>query len=168
MCAKEPSLKKNGSATERKIIYKTSHWGRKEVNDQVFFSLKMQNRRGDIHDMLVDLSPTRHQSLVEMWMQFLNYFNVSYYPKNWVMLSGLLQQASFFHFLPSACPRVCRAGADSAWSTSSLSGILLVGTIPTAASLHGGRRKDITHAFFGEAELQYLCQGPMMQYQIIK
>lgn len=82
MCAKKPSLKKNGSATERNDIYKISHCGRKEVNDQMFFPLKMQNGRGDMHYMLVDLSPTRQQSLIEMWMQVLNNFNVSYYPKN--------------------------------------------------------------------------------------
>lgn len=35
-----------------------------------------------MHDMLVDLSPPHHQSLIEMWTQFLNYVNVSYYPKN--------------------------------------------------------------------------------------
>lgn len=36
------------------------------------------------------------------------------------------------------------------------------------SSLHGGRRKDITRVLLGEAELQYLCQGPMVQYQRIK
>ena len=37
--------------------------------------------------------------------------------------------------------------------------------VPTADSLHGRRRKGITQTLFGEAELQYTSQGPMVQNQ---
>lgn len=167
MCAKKPSLKKNGSATERNDIYKISHCGRKEVNYQIYFSLKMQNRRGDMQDMLVDISPPNTRvllkcgcsfSIILMWatIQRTEWCFLLFYSKTVVYTSSLLLAPGSVH-LELIQPEAYL-----------LSGIFWVGAIPTAGSLHGGRRKGTTCASFGEADLQHLCQGFMVQYQRIK
>lgn len=78
------------------------------------------------------------------------------------MLSGPLHQASHFHLLPSAYPKVCTPGADVAQSTS-LSGYFLSGT-HSCSWLLVWRWEKRHHKCLLLVKLSFsTCQSPMVQ-----